>query len=127
MPRKKVNVSTAAVVGPYSQAVQAGDFLMCSGQAPVNPETRKLVEGSIADQTRPCFANLFQILNAAGLASDDVVAVNVYLVDMNDFRAMNEVYAQYFEAPYPARMTIGCASLPLGARVEIGLTAVISR
>lgn len=127
MHRKTVNVSTAAVVGPYSQAVQAGGLLMCSGQTPINPETGKLIQGTIADQTRQCFANLFHVLDAAGLTSDDVVAVNVYLIDMGDFQAMNEVYAQYFDAPYPARTTIGCASLPLGARVEIGLTAEISR
>ncbi|AVC45439.1 reactive intermediate/imine deaminase family protein (plasmid) [Rhizobium leguminosarum bv. viciae] len=110
-------------MGPYSHATWAGDLLFCSGQTPLDPGTGKLVDGNVADQTRQCFDNLFQVLEAAGLGSDNVVSVNVYLTDMGDFGQMNEIYATRFSSPYPARTTIGCSSLPLGARVEIGLTA----
>lgn len=109
--------------GPYSHATWAGDLLFCSGQTPLDPNTGKLVDGNVADQTRQCFDNLFQVLEVAGLDSDDVVTVSVFLTDMADFGQMNEVYATRFCAPHPARTTIGCASLPLGAHVEIGLTA----
>jgi 2-iminobutanoate/2-iminopropanoate deaminase len=123
MSRQVVNAADAAAVGPYSHAVRAGGLLFCSGQTPLDPKTGKLVEGSVEAQTRQCLANLFHVLDAAGLTPDDVVAVQVYLVDMNDFSTMNEIYAKHFSPPYPARTTISCASLPLGARVEVGLTA----
>ncbi|MBY3026147.1 RidA family protein [Rhizobium leguminosarum] len=123
MSRRTVNALNAAAVGPYSHATWAGHLLFCSGQTPLDPGTGKLVDGNVADQTRQCFDNLFQVLEAAGLGSDDVVSVNVYLTDMGDFGQMNEIYATRFSSPYPARTTIGCASLPLGARIEIGLTA----
>jgi len=123
MSRQTVNASNAAAVGPYSHATWAGDLLFCSGQTPLDPKSGRLVEGNVADQTRQCFANLFQVLEAAGLDPDDVVSVNVYLTDMNDFGQMNQIYAEQFSAPYPSRTTIGCASLPLGAHIEIGLTA----
>ena len=123
MTRQIVNAARASAVGPYSHAVRAGGLVFCSGQTPLDPATGKLAEGDVAAQTRQCFANLYHVLEAAGLGSDDVVAVQVYLTDMADFAAMNEVYARHFSAPYPARTTIGCASLPLGARIEIGLTA----
>ena len=97
--------------------------MSCSGQTPLDPKTGKVVERGLAAQTIQCFANLFHILDAAGLASEDVVAVQVYLVDMNDSSEKNEVYARHFAPPYPARTTIGCASLPLRARIEVGLTA----
>ncbi|NKJ72016.1 RidA family protein [Rhizobium leguminosarum bv. viciae] len=123
MSRRTVSASNAAAVGPYSHATWGGDLLFCSGQTPLDPRTGKLVDGNVADQTRQCFDNLFQVLEAAGLGSDDVVSVNVYLTDMGDFGQMNEIYATRFSSSYPARTTIGCASLPLGARIEIGLTA----
>ncbi|UXN57438.1 RidA family protein [Phyllobacterium zundukense] len=123
MPRQTVNASKAAAVGPYSHATWAGDLLFCSGQTPLDVKTGILVDGNVADQTRQCFDNLFQVLEAAGLGPDDVVSVNVYLTDMSDFGQMNEIYATRFSSPYPARTTIGCSSLPLGARIEIGLTA----
>jgi 2-iminobutanoate/2-iminopropanoate deaminase len=85
----------------------------------VDPVTNALVAGDIGDQTRQCLANLFAVLDAAGLTPDDVVKCNVYLVDMADFPAMNEAYAAVWATPYPARTTIGVAALPLGARVEI--------
>jgi 2-iminobutanoate/2-iminopropanoate deaminase len=123
MSRKPLTSPDAAVVGPYSHAVDGGDYVFCSGQTPIDPATGKLVEGSVADQTRQCFDNLFGVLAAGGLGPDDVVKCNVYLTDMNDFAEMNAAYAERFTEPYPARTTIGVAALPLGARVEIELIA----
>lgn len=123
MSRQAVTAEGAAVVGPYSQAVRAGELLFLSGQTPLDPATGRLVEGGVGAQTEQCFRNLFAVLRAAGLSPDAVVKVNVFLTDMADFPAMNEVYARQFERPYPARSTVGVASLPLGARIEIELVA----
>ncbi len=123
MSRRAVTAEGAAVVGPYSQAVRAGELLFLSGQTPLDPATGRLVEGGVGAQTEQCFRNLFAVLRAAGLSPDAVVKVNVFLADMADFPAMNEVYARQFERPYPARSTVGVASLPLGARIEIELVA----
>jgi 2-iminobutanoate/2-iminopropanoate deaminase len=123
MSRKAFNASGAVAVGPYSHAIESGDLIFLSGQTPVDSQTGKLVEGDIADQTSQCFKNLFNVLEAAGLTSDNVEKVNVFLTDMNHFTAMNEVYAKQFSKPYPARTTIGVASLPLGAQVEIEMIA----
>jgi 2-iminobutanoate/2-iminopropanoate deaminase len=113
----------AAAVGPYSHAVDADPFVFLSGQTPLDPATGKLVEGSIADQTRQVIANLTAVLGAAGLTLEHAQKVNVFLVDMGDFAEMNGVYAEAFTAPYPARSTVAVAALPLGARVEIELVA----
>ena len=121
--RIAITSSTAASVGPYSHAIDADPMIYCSGQTPINPVTGQLVEGSIQDQTNQCFDNLFAVLNAADLGPDDVVKVNVFLTDMNDFAAMNEAYATRFSQPFPARTTIGVAALPLFANVEIELIA----
>jgi 2-iminobutanoate/2-iminopropanoate deaminase len=110
-------------VGPYSQGVWAGDLLYLSGQAPLDPATGKLVEGDVGLQTRRVFDNLEAVLAGAGLTMHDVVKCNVYLTDMGDFTAMNEVYGQRFTPPFPARSTVAVAGLPLGARVEIELVA----
>jgi len=112
-----------ATAGPYSHAVDTDPYVYLSGQTPVDSATGRLVEGSVADQTRQCFTNLFAVLTVGGLTSDDVVKCNVYLTNMADFAEMNKVYAEHFKAPYPARTTIGVASLPLGARIEIELIA----
>jgi len=122
MTRSTVTSPNAAAVGPYSHGVWAGDLLFLSGQTPQGPDG-KLVEGSIQDQTRQCLSNLAAVLGAGGLTFDHVVKVNVFLVDMADFAAMNEVYRATFAAPYPARSTVGVAALPMGARVEIELVA----
>ena len=127
MTRRAFSAPGAAVVGPYSHAVEAGEMVYLSGQTPLDPGTGKLMEGGIGAQAARCFQNLFGVLAAAGLSPDDVVKVNVYLVDMADFAAMNEVYARQFAQPFPARTTIGVASLPLGARIEIELVARRSR
>lgn len=125
MSRNAINAPGAAAVGPYSQAVEGAGLVFFSGQTPIDPATGTLVTGSIGEQTAQCFRNLFRVLEAAGLTQADVVNVQVYLTDMNDFAAMNEVYATQFSKPYPARTTIGVASLPMGARIEIGLTAKV--
>ncbi len=123
MTRKSISSPAAASVGPYSHAVDDGDYVFCSGQTPLDPETGKLDPGGVGSQTRQCFENLFSVLDEAGLTHKDVIKVNVYLTDMDSFTAMNEVYAQHFDQPFPARTTIGVASLPLGAEVEIELVA----
>jgi 2-iminobutanoate/2-iminopropanoate deaminase len=110
-------------VGPYSQAIDADGFVYCSGQTPLDPATGRLVDGDVGAQTRQCLDNLFAVLDAAGLSSDDVVKVNVFLTDMATFAAMNEAYRSRFTDPFPARTTIGVAALPLGAAVEIELIA----
>ena len=123
MSREVFNAADAATVGPYSHACAGGGLLYLSGQTPIDPATGALVTGSIQAQTRQCLDNLFAVLDAAGLGPGDVINAQVYLVDMHDFAAMNEAYAERFSSPYPARTTIGVASLPLGATVEIGLIA----
>jgi 2-iminobutanoate/2-iminopropanoate deaminase len=112
-------------IGPYSQAIRAGDYLFVSGQIPLDPATGTLVSGSIADETRRVLDNLGAILDAAGGSFDRVVKTTVYLADMADFAAMNEVYAGYFPAPAPARATVQAAALPRNVRVEIDLIAYL--
>ena len=114
-----------AAIGPYSQAVTAGGFLFASGQIPIDPATGSLVSGSIADETRRVLDNLGAILASSGSSFDAVVKTTVYLADMADFAAMNDVYATYFPTPAPARATIQAAALPKGVRVEIDLVAWI--
>lgn len=123
MSRKAYTAKGAVSVGPYSHAVEGGNFIYLSGQTPIDSATGKLVEGDIGAQTKQCFINLFNVLEAAGLTPDNVVKVNVFLTDMKNFSAMNEVYKQQFREPYPARTTIGVAGLPLDADVEIELIA----
>jgi 2-iminobutanoate/2-iminopropanoate deaminase len=125
MPRSTVTDPHAPQpVGPYSHAAKhTNGTLFLSGQTPIDPATGRLVEGGVEVQTRRVFANLESVLATAGRTFDDVVKVNVYLVDMADFAAMNRAYAQVFTAPYPARTTVAVAGLPLGARVEIELVA----
>lgn len=123
MTRKAFNAEGAVAVGPYSHAVESGELVFLSGQTPIDSNTGKLVQGDIAAQTAQCFQNLFEVLAATGLTPDNVVKVNVFLTDMENFGAMNEVYATKFSKPFPARTTIGVASLPLGAQVEIEMIA----
>jgi len=110
-------------IGPYSQAVRAGQLLFLSGQVPLDPATGQIVTGDIAAQTRRVFDNLAAVLKAAGRSFDDVVRTTVYLADMNDFAAVNEVYGTYFTEPYPARATVQVARLQKDARVEIDVIA----
>lgn len=124
MPRDIVHSPDApAAIGPYSHATRVGRLVYLSGQTPIDPTTGELVDGDVATQTRRVFANLAAVLAAAGLTLEDVVKVNVFLVDMADFAAMNAAYGETFEAPYPARTTVAVAGLPKGARVEIEAVA----
>lgn len=123
MPRKAYTAAGAVAIGPYSHAVESGDLIYLSGQTPIDSGTGKLISGDIITQTEQCFKNLFNVLSASGLTPDDVIKVNVFLTDMGNFDAMNSVYLIQFSAPYPARTTIGVASLPLGAQVEIEMIA----
>ena len=124
--RQAVSTSAAPqAIGPYSQAVRAGSMLFVSGQIPLDPETGAIVDGDLAAQTHRVFRNLGAILQAAGASFDNVVRTTVYLADMNDFPAMNEIYATYFSSPAPARATVQAARLPKDARLEIDLIAVL--
>ena len=124
--REAVSSSAApAAIGPYSQAIRAGNLLFVSGQIPLDPATGTMVEGGIAVQTHRVFRNLAGILEAAGTSLDHVVRATVYLADMNDFAGMNDVYGGYFRPPAPARSTIQAARLPKDARVEIDVIAEI--
>jgi 2-iminobutanoate/2-iminopropanoate deaminase len=110
-------------IGPYSQAVRAGQLLFLSGQVPIDPASGLMVDGDIAAQTRRVFENLGAVLKAGGRSFADVVRTTVFLADMNDFAAMNDVYGQYFKEPYPARATVQVARLPKDSKVEIDLIA----
>ena len=111
--------SAPAAIGPYSQAIQIGDLLFVSGQVPIDPSTGAMVEGDIKVQAQQSLNNLKAILNAAGTNMGAVVKTTVFLADMNDFAAMNEVYAQFFQEPFPARSAVQVARLPKDAKVEI--------
>jgi 2-iminobutanoate/2-iminopropanoate deaminase len=118
----RVRIVTPAAppaLGPYAQAVAAGDLVFCSGQVGLDPATGKLVPGGIATETARVLDNLAAVLSAAGLGLVDVVKTTVYLVDLADFTTLNEVYARRFPPPHPARATVQVAALPAGARVEI--------
>ena len=106
-------------VGPYSHAVRSGGVLYCSGQVPLDPETGKLVAGSVGDQTRRCLENLRLVCRAAGAELSDAVRLGIYVTDMSTFPEVNEAYGSFFGEGPPARSTIGVAALPLGAAVEI--------
>ena len=110
-------------IGPYSPAIRAGQLLFVSGQVPIDPATGRMVDGDIAAQTRRVFENIGALLTAGGRSFADVARTTVFLADMNDFAAMNEVYGQYFSEPYPARATVQVARLPKDARVEIDVIA----
>jgi 2-iminobutanoate/2-iminopropanoate deaminase len=124
--RQAVTTSSApAAIGPYSQAVRAGSLLFVSGQVPIDPATGALVQGDIAAQTHRVLRNIGEILSAAGASFDHVVRTTVFLADMDDFAAMNAVYATYFNSPAPARATVQVSRLPKDARIEIDVIASI--
>lgn len=121
-----VAVQTAAApaaIGPYSQAIRCGDWLFCSGQIGLDPRTGDLVADDTAAQAERALANLAAVLKEAGVGFGDVVRTTIYLVDLADFAVVNEIYGRYVASPYPARATVGVASLPKGARVEIDAIA----
>ena len=118
----KIIISTRKApkaIGPYAQAIKLGELLFLSGQIPLDPETGELVEGDIKDQTRRVLNNIKAILDAADTSLDHIVKTTVFLQDMADFAAMNEVYALYFEQNQPARSTVAVKGLPKGALIEI--------
>jgi len=106
-------------IGPYSQAVRAGNFVFLSGQIPIDPATGNFVEGGVAEQTEQVLKNISAVLAASGTSLENVVKTTVFLADMNDFAAMNEVYGRFFKENPPARATVQAARLPRDARVEI--------
>ena len=112
-------------IGPYSQAVVAGGFVFASGQIPIDPQTGEFVAGGVREQTEQVMRNLAAVLEAAGSSFADIVKTTVYLADMNDFAAMNEVYGRFFETAPPARATVQAARLPRDARVEIDVVALV--
>lgn len=118
--------SAPKAIGPYSPAVRGGahgELLFISGQVPIDPSTGNLIDGDIATQTRRVFENIGALLTAAGLSYNNIVRTTVFLADMNDFGAMNQVYATYFAEPYPARSTVQVSRLPKDARIEIDVIA----
>lgn len=123
MGKKAFTAEGTVSVGPYSHAVESGGFVYLSGQIPMDFRTGKIIEGDIAAQTEQCFKNISNVLNAAGLSFESVVKVTVFLTNMDDFSAMNSIYEKHFQAPFPARSTIGVAQLPLGAGIEIEVVA----
>jgi 2-iminobutanoate/2-iminopropanoate deaminase len=117
---KAINTSLApAAIGPYSQAIHAGNLVFVSGQLPVDPATGNFAEGGIRELTRQSLTNMKHILEAEGLTMTNVVKTTVFLTDMADFAEMNEVYAEFFAQPYPARSAVAIKTLPKNARVEI--------
>jgi 2-iminobutanoate/2-iminopropanoate deaminase len=126
MKREIVSTGSAPkAVGPYSQGVKCGGFLFCSGQIPLDPETGALVEGGIREQTERVLKNLRAVLVAGSAGMETVVKTTVYLMDMGEFQAMNEVYGSFFPGDPPARVTVQVSKLPAGARVEIDAVALV--
>lgn len=113
-----------AAVGPYSQAIEANGFIFASGQLPIDPSTNAFAEGGVKEQTRQSLTNARNVLAAAGVDLSHVVKTTVFLSDMDNFAAMNEVYAEFFKEPYPARSAIAVKALPKGALVEVECIAV---
>jgi reactive intermediate/imine deaminase len=112
-------------IGPYSQAVRAGDTLYMSGQIPLDPRTMQIVDGGIETQTRQVFANLRAVATAAGATLNDIVKLTILMTDLSEFAKVNEIMAAHFDAPYPARATYQVAALPRGARIEVEAILVV--
>lgn len=128
MTRRAVStVAAPAAIGPYSQAIVAGDFVFCAGQGPIDPATGEYVPAAVEAETDRVLRNIGALLDAAGVSFADVVRTTVFLVDMADFPAMNAVYATYFPDPPPARSTVAVAALPKGFKVEIEVVAYRAR
>ncbi len=124
--RETISTENApGAIGPYSQAVRAGNFVFCSGQIPLDPQTGEFVSDDVAMQTRQVLKNLSAVLEAAGTSLNNVVKTTVFLADMNDFVKMNEIYAEFFSENKPARATVQAARLPRDAKVEIDCIALI--
>ena len=125
MSMKSIHTNQApAAIGPYSHAIEANGMIFASGQIPIDPATGQFVEGGIQEQTRQALTNARNILQAAGTDMENVIKTTVYLSDINNFAAMNEVYAQFFTEPFPARSAVAVKDLPKGALVEIEVLAI---
>lgn len=127
---KKEMISTdkaPKAIGPYSQAVKANGLIFVSGQIPIDPNTNDVIKGTIAEQTRQVLKNIGSILDAAGSNFQHVIKTTVYLIDLKEFGDMNQVYGEFFTAPFPARATVAVSSLPKGADIEIDAVAVLNR
>src|SRR5919109_989468 len=128
MPNQVVSTEKAPkAIGPYSQAIVAGNLVFTSGQIPLDPKTQQMVEGDVRAQAERVMENLAAVLSAAGATFSTVVKATIFLADLNDFAAVNEVYGKRFPSAPPARSTVQVAALPKGARVEIDLVATRSR
>jgi 2-iminobutanoate/2-iminopropanoate deaminase len=117
-------MSAPRPVGPYSQAVMVGEMLFCSGQIAINPETNEVLQADVSTQARRVMDNLKAVVEASGLSLENIVKTTIFLTDMNDFAAVNEVYKNYFARKFPARSTIQVAGLPKGVKVEVEAIAV---
>lgn len=125
MEKKVLHTEKApAAIGPYSQAIEVNGFVFASGQIPINPATGEMVQDDVKEQTRQALTNASEVMKAAGIDLSHVVKTTVFLADMNDFAAMNEVYATFFSAPFPARSAVAVKTLPKGALVEVECIAV---
>ncbi len=125
--KKKVVETSAApgAIGPYSQAVKAGNLMFTSGQLPIDPATGKIPDGPISIRAHQAIKNLQAIVAEVGSSIDDVVKTTVFLADMNDFQEVNTVYAEYFKSPFPARSAVQVAALPLGTDIEIEAVVLV--
>jgi reactive intermediate/imine deaminase len=128
MQRKVIRTDRAPqAIGTYSQAVQVGDTVYLSGQIPLDPGTMELVEGGMEAQVRRVFDNLAAVAQAAGSGLADIVKLNIFLTDLGHFARVNQIMADYFETPYPARAAVGVAALPKGAAVEMDAVLILSQ
>ncbi|HXS99618.1 MAG TPA: RidA family protein [Elusimicrobiota bacterium] len=118
-----ITVKAPAAIGPYSQGISSGEMVFVSGQTPLLPDG-SLAPGGVAEHTAQCLKNVLEILIASGLTINDVVKTTVFMTDLGEFAAMNEVYGKHFRLPYPARSTVQVSALPKGADVEIEVVAV---
>lgn len=126
MNKQAIETTNApGAVGPYSQAIKTGNFLFLSGQVGMNPETNKVVEGGVEAQAKQIFKNITAVLEEAGASLQNVVKATVFLKDMADFKRVNEIYAQHFQKPYPARSAVAVKELPLSVDIEIEVIAVM--
>lgn len=126
MTKKQIATTAApAAIGPYSQAIQAGNMLFASGQVPIDPATGELVAGGIEEQAKRVFENITQVLAAAGADFSNVVKTTVFLTDLADFATVNAIYGEYFTQPYPARSCVQVVGLPKGSLLEVELIAVL--
>lgn len=125
MEKKVIHTDLApAAIGPYSQAIEVNGFVFASGQIPIDPATGEMVANDVKEQARRALTNASEVLKAAGTDLNHVIKTTVFLADMNDFAAVNEVYATFFEAPFPARSAVAVKALPKGALVEVECIAV---